>query len=416
MALTYKDIAGISNADFWKLARAKNPNFASHTSDKTADVFSEKGFEALTRNDVAALNEYFEISMRVAFQKVDVSNARNPLADIGLIEVYDTPNGGYTQRIAVHSIKPISPAYKGLSDGVSVDPFVVQKPNVDERFFTQNFDYQSMITIQDFQVKTIFLSEYGMGQFISGIMEGLANGYTVQEYVNIKEAINVSLNSSTFALQDSQKLALSTWASASTLTASTAEPTKENLEELILAVKDLASAMESQAQTGMYNANGFETYVPVEDYVCLMRAGIKNRIELQLEVGAFNPDRLTMPFEVREISDFGGLVPYADASFTTLLYPEYNSLGQRVAYNTQADGEGTTVADKNVYWKDENAEVIAVIFQKGAIFENKQNPYSVRPIYNPRGLYTNYWASSPNNAINVDPNYNMIVITTSKKA
>lgn len=408
MALTYKDIAGISNADFWKLARAKNPSFASHTAEKTADVFTERGFEALTRNDIGAINEYFEISMRVAFQKVDVSNARNPLADIGLIEVYDTPNGGYTQRIAVHSIKPISPAYKGLQDGVSVDPFVIQKPNVDERFFTQNFDYQSMITIQDFQVKTIFLDEYGMGQFIAGIMEGLANGYTVQEYVNVKEAINVALNSSTFALKDSQKLSVSSF--------NFDAPTKDSLEDLILQIKDLASAMDSQAQTGMYNANGFETYVPTDDYVCLLRSGIKNRIELELEVGAFNPDRLALPFEVREISDFGGLVPYQDAAFTTKLYPEYNSLGQRVAYNTAADGEGTTVADDNVYWKDENAEVIGVIFQKGAIFENKQNPYSVRPIYNPRGLYTNYWASSPNNAINVDPNYNMIVITTSAQS
>ena len=38
-----------------------------------------------------------------------------------------------------------------------------------------------------------------------------------------------------------------------------------------------------------------------------------------------------------------------------------------------------------------------------------QNGYEVTPIYNPRGLYTNYWANRPNNGINWDPLYNMVV-------
>ena len=426
---TPKSLTGISNIDFWNMARAKNPQFASHTAKGTSDLFSEKGFEALTRNDIGAINEFFEISLRVAFQKIDISNARNPLAEVGLVEVYDTPNGGFTQRIAINSIKPVTPAFKGLENYASVDPFVVRKPTDSERFFGQNFDYQSFITIQDFQVKTIFLSEYGMGEFISGILQGLANGYVLQEYVNTKEAINTAINSTTYALKDTQKLAVGSWTSDSS-------PADADLKSLILTLKDLATGMRTQAQTGMYNANGFETYVDPSDYVVLMRAGVKNRIQLQLEIGAFNPETLTIPFDVTEVADFGGLVPYVlDGATHVPVQPIYDKNGEQVAYvdasvtvngyatfngskwvvnvtsgGTTADTNQTVTENELDGWDDPNEEVIAVVAQKGLIFENKQNPYTVTPIYNPRGLYTNYWASSANNSINVDPNYNMIIV------
>lgn len=427
--VTAKDISGISNVQFWNMARAKNPNFANHTAKGTADLFNEKGFEALKRDNVVALNEFFELSIRIAFQKVDVSKARNPLAELGLVEIYDTPNGGFVQRIAINSIKPVTPAFKGLEDGDSVDPFIVRKPTQQERFFGQNFDYQSFITIQDFQVKQIFLSEYGMGEFIAGILQGLANGYVLQEYVNTKEAINSALNSTDYALKDTQKLAVASWTDAS--------PTDSDLKSLILTIKDLATAMKTQAQTGMYNALGFETYVDSDEYVVLMRAGIKNRIQLQLELGAFNPETLTIPFATQEVSDFGGLVPYGDSALTQKLQPVYDRFGTVVGYvdakatingyatkrkrdgrwivniTTGSSTSDTTIAEEDrgeVYWKDENAEVLAIVCQKGLIFENRQNPYTVSPIYNPRGMYNNYWANSANNSINVDPNYNMIAI------
>lgn len=421
-----KSITGISNIEFWNMARAKNTHFASHTAKGTSDLFTEKGFEALTRDDIGAVNEFFELSLRVAFQKMDVSRARNPLADIGLVEIYDTPNGGFTQRIAINSIKPVTPSFKGLEDFGTVDPFIVRKPTDTERFFGQNFDYQSLITIQSFQVRTIFLAEYGMGEFISGILQGLANGYTLQEYVNTKEAINTAINSVTYPLQDTQKIEVDSWTDGA--------PVADDLKSLILSLKDLATAMRTQAQTGMYNANGFETYVDPSEYVVLMRAGIKNRIQLELEIGAFNPETLTIPFSVAEVSDFGGLTPYIvdDSGVTPVdvpLVPVYDKLGTEVAYidaTVTPDGyaykdgdkwyvdvsgvKTATLAPSDVSWNDANGDVLAIVAQKGLIFENKQNPYVVTPIYNPRGLYTNYWASSPNNSVNVDPNYNMIVV------
>lgn len=434
MALS--SITGVSNLQLWNLARKMSPHFKSHTSKGTADMFTEKGFEALKRSDLGAINEFFELSIRVAFQKLNVSRAKNIFENKGLVQVYDTPNGGYTQRMAIDSIKPVTPAFKNLENGDSVDPFLVRKPTMSERFFGQNFDYQSFITIQDFQVKTIFVSEYGMGEFIGGIMKGLENGYNIQKSINTKEALNAAINSTDYPLQNSQVVNI-TWDF-------TAEPTDAMLYGYLLGVKDVLTNMSIAEQTSAYNAGKFKTLVDQEDLVMVVRGGIKNRIELGLEVGAFNIDKLSLDIdEMIEVDNFGGLKPYVltntsnpdTAANRTYLQPIYDKNGEQVAYvdatatvngyatfngtkwvvnvtsgSTTADTSNTYVDDTLAGWEDPNADVLAIICQKGLVFENLQNPYELSPIYNPRGLYTNYWASSPNNAINVDPYYNMVVI------
>lgn len=404
MAINYPGLQSVTNIEFWDLARKMSPSFASHTSKGTAELFTEKGFESLRRNELGTLNEYFELSLRVAFQMINVARVKNPLADKGLVQVFDTPNGGFTQRIAVDSIKPISPAYKGLTDGTSVDPFVVRKPKVSERFFQQNFDYQSLVTIQDFQVKPIFVSEYGMGEFLSGIMQGLSNGYTEQEYLNTKEAINAAINSNKYPLQDSQKIEVTV--------VDKDNMTVDELSTFILAIKDLVSSMVVVPSTSAYNAGKFKSSVDESDLVLLMRPSLKNRMNVDLLTGAINPENLSLPIEVVEVDNFGGLKPfYMKEGVKTYLYPVYDSrLGEQIGW---AETEDATEAleDVEAEYEDPNEDILAIVAQRGVIFENKQNPYEVRPIQNPRGLYTNYWASSPNNAINYDHFYNLITVS-----
>lgn len=422
MALT------LTNLALWNYLRKTNPNFASHTSEGTKELFTEKGFEAIKHDDIEVLNEFFKLSMRVAFQKIDVSKAKNPLGDAGLVETYSTPNGGFVQRMAVHSIKPVTPAFKNLVDGSSVDPYIVRKPEQAERFFQQNFDFQTFITVQEFQVKTAFINEFGMSALVAGIMNGLMNAYTIQEYTNTLEALNAGINSTKYPLQDSQKIELETWQ----LKSSTFNPDTEALEDLILHLKDLSTQMEITAQTSQLNAMKFETTYEASDFVCLMRAGIKNRIQLGLITGAFNPETLTIPFDIKEVDNFGGLVPkdasdntlqevydqfgavkgYIDASVTVNGAAFKNSAGQWLVNVTRGGTTtDTTFPFEPDHWYDPNENVIAVIAQKGYIFRNIQNGVETRPILNPRGLYTNYWVSSPNNAIVVDPLYAVIVVT-----
>lgn len=392
-----------SNVELWNLIRKTYPNFANHTAEGTADMFTESGFERIKQFDAAVLNDFFELSVRVWLNVVNISHAKDYLADNGFGEYYDQPWGGIIQRMAVDSIKPISPGYKGLENGDSPDPFVVRKPVTRERFWKQNFDYASLITMpDDFQYKQIFISEYGMSEYIAGIMEGLQNGYVIQVYTNKLEALDKAINSTADPLQDSQKVEVEM----------SATPTDVQLKDFILAVKNTITAMTMAPQSGAFNALKFKSTQDKGRLKLLVRAGYKNQLDVNTMVGAFNPEYLSLGVDIIEVSDFGGLEPYKEAEFTTRLYPVYSGLGELIGYNTVEGSKTVKVAEENVFWKDPNANVFAVLADKGVIFECRQNPYEVETIRNPRGKYTNYWASSPNNTIAYDPLYNMVIFKT----
>lgn len=393
------NLNAISNADLWNAIRAKYPQFRSHTSEATLDMFTERGFEQLKTYDTTALNDFFNLSMRVYLQLINVSHAKDTLEDKGFGEHYDMPWGAYIQRMAIGSIKPISAAYKNLPDGGTVDPFVIRKPLANERIFKQNFDYASLITIPDeFAMKQIFVAQNGMSEFMAGIFAGLENGYTTQVFVNKLEALNAGINSTNFPLKDTQKVDVPLSATA----------TDAQLTDFILSVKNIVSAFDLAPQTDAYNAAGFASTQDIGRLKLLIRPGYKNAIATRVLTNAYNQEHLTLPVDVIEVPHFGGLQAYKEAAFTTPLYPVYNKLGEQVGFAETDGATAATVDNDAVFWKDPNENVIAVLADKGYLFTTRQNPYSVEPIRNPRGLYTNYWASSPNNAINVDPVYNIV--------
>lgn len=400
-------MADMTNAKLWNYIRSKFPQFASHTSEGTAELFTERGYEQLQSGDYPnALNDWFELTLRVFLQQINVSRAVDQLEANGFGEYYDQPLGGFIQRISIDSIKPVSPAYKGLSNGSTVDPFVVRKPKVGERFFRSNFDFQSLLTmVDDFQMKQIFISEFGMSEYMGGLMQALQNGYTIQLYENKLEALNAGINSLTYPLQDTQKMDVSL----------SADPTAAELSAFILAVRNTVDAMTLGPQSSAFNAMKFSTIQDKSRLKLLLRPGIKNAIAIKLLANSYNIEELNLPIDVIEVPHFGGLVPYKDYDestgvYSNALYPVYDSLGTFIGYNTVADQTTVTVEEDEAYYKDPNADIIGMIADKGYMFNSVQNPYRVEPIRNARGLYTNFWASSPNNTIAIDHIYNVVVL------
>lgn len=393
-------MAKITNAELWNAVRKSFPNFASHTSEATKETFTEAGFEKLKNWNADTLNDFFSLSMRVWLNIVNISHATDTLESQGFGEYFDMPWGGYVQRMATNSVKPISPKYRGLKDGDSVDPFTVRKPVVTERFWKQNFDYASLVTFPDeFQMKQIFVSEYGMSEFMAGIMAGLENGYTIQRYTNKLEAINAGINSTDNPLQDTQHIQV----------ALSAEPTAEELTKFLLAVKNVVSAMTIAPQTDGFNAMKYASSQDKSRLKLLIRPTISNAITVNVLAGIFNPEKLNLGVDFVEVPNFGGLTPYKETDYTTRLYEVYDKLGAVIGYAETQGASAVTVQSSAVFWKDPNEGVNAILADKGLIFECKQNPYTVEPIRNPAGRYTNYWASSPNNCIAYDPLYNVVL-------
>jgi hypothetical protein len=393
---------GMTNATLWDRIRSFYPSFRSHTSEATADLFTARGFEQLAQTDSAAIDEFFGLSLRVYLLGVNSSHAKDTLEAAGFGEYFSQPFGGIVQKMAVNSIAPVSPAYMNLQNGRSVDPFIVRKPEIFERFWKQNFNYQSFVTISDEdQMRQIFISEYGMSEFMSGIMEGLQNGYTIQRYNNKLEALNAYLNSTERPLKDTQKV--------TSAIAAPGDPAEDELMGLILTVRNVVSAMDLAPQTNAYNALGFSSTQDRDRLRLLIRPGYKNAIATKLMRNTFQSDAVNLPIDVIEVPHFGGIT-YTDASGAKL-YPVYDVFGAMVGFNTVEGAETVTVNKDAAVAVDPNAHVIGIIADKGLIFECEQSPYKVEPIRNPRGLYTNYFASSRNNTVACDALYNCVVIT-----
>lgn len=388
-------IAKLTNAELWNACRKASPTFASHTAEATKDLFTEKGYKELTNPNTSILNEFFQLSIRVALNVINISHAKDPLADAGFGESYDQPFGGITQRMAIESIKPVNPAFN-LVDGQSVDPYIVRKPKMAERFYDANFDYQSFITMQNFNLKQVFISEYGVSELVAGVMEGLQNGWTIQRYTNKLEVINAGLND--VSLQDTQLVEIDY-----------TNGTDEELKNFILVVKNIITAMTVSAQTSAFNAAGFATTQDKSRLKLLVRAGLKNNLDVKTLVGAFNPEYLNMGVDIIEVEHFGGIY-YQLKADKSRLYPVYNSLGEEIglAKEDGASAAAYTKTSPEVEAVDPNANVFAVLADKGWLFETIQNEYTVESIHNPRGLYDNMFASAPNNGIHYDRYYTFV--------
>lgn len=389
----------MTNVELWEAARALSPQFEAHTSKGTADLFTERGFAEMEASNITStLNEFFGVIMPFYLQQVNISHARDVLNNGDFGEYYKNEYGEYAQRMAVNSIKSITPAYGDLQNGPGPDPFVVSKPTISNRFYRPNFDYQSLVTVpDDWMTKRIFTSQYGFSELLAGIYQGLENGWIIQKYLNKLEAINAGINDP--SLQPTQCIDVSL----------PAEPTEADIVAFIGAIKDVISNMESAPQTSAFNALGFDDVQDKSRLRLLVRAGWKNKVDLIARRNSFHDGPLNLDIPVIEVANFGGLKPFTDAAYTTPAYPVYDDLGAAIGF---ADTEGATTPNvQTVYWQDPNADVVAVMADKGWMFEIRQNPYQTEPIRNPRGRYTNHWASSPNNIIAYDRLYTFVKFT-----
>lgn len=401
----------VKNSTLFELARKYNPEFARHTAKITAERL-DLGWEANKQfaSNPQPINDWFAIVMTWALQKVDIAEVRDVLMEAGLVEAYDTPFGNAVQRIAVNQIKPVSPKFRGLSDGDSIDMFTVRKPDLDARFFTQNFDFQNFITLQEYQIKLILQNEFGMEQVTGGIVKQLENSFKTQRYLNTLEALNAGINSSDFPLQDTQVVEMDAWGSGTAGAVTDAE-----LLNFIQAVKKMAYALSISPSTKAYNAAGFDTAVDPANFVLLIRPDILVDIQTKLRVGAYNPEDISLPFEVQAVENFGGMLPYVDVAgeggttVATQVYPIYDDLGVVIGYDTNSAATTATYDEDDIYWVDTNADVLAVLAQKGLIFTTMQNGIQqvVTP-YNARGAYQNVFYNVIGAGCHFDFYYDMI--------
>lgn len=389
----------ISNEEIYSAARAYSQKFANMTPESYADFTHQiAGMSNSEAKDL--LNEFTQTALAFYLNKVEGVKARNPLDKNGLIERFFVPYAGLKQNMYVKGRKPINPKYKNRKDGGTIDPFQFTKGSVEDIFYTFNDDYQNTISIPDFDIKTAVTSANGVASIIQGYMQFLESMKVEWEKTHTLEVINEMINSATHPLKDEQKIDVEF--------SDFDNVTRDELKNLVATVNNAVDAQGLET-TEAFNIASFPKVVDKDELVFITRPGLKNTLKTQLLESAFNKEELNMDIEQVITPSFGGLVPTSDGTLNGKLYMVYDSEGRPTdTYTT--DAEGTTPYEGDVKWYDPNEDVIGIIAEKGTIFIDEQNPYTVEGIHNPAGMYTTYWANKPNVGFHYDMYKNVIVI------
>lgn len=430
-------VTKMSNADFLTKVAELAPQFKEVASKVAKEGFTESNFEAMSQLPTGQDNvsNFYSIACLVGMQFVDYAGFKNKVDEIGVIERLAMPFAEYIQRNRVKRIKNVNPAWKGLKDGDSVDPYIVRKPEIEQDYYGgKNVAYQTFITMQEFDLKRGWLTENGIGEIVGAVFNMIDLDRAEFDYGLYKEALNGAINSTDHALQGSQKIELAApTATVANFTAATF--TKAELVELVEDLIDIGEAIESNVTLTTFNAAKYPMPLNTSDLVMMIRPGYKAKIRTML-ADVYHDENLKIPFDMKVVENFGGLVPYDSSNAE--LQPVYDSLGAMVGYvkksytNVSAatydaandkytvtyGAQGGSTADVTPeagvhHYVDPNEKVIAVLAQKGLIFELIQNPFNVRPIFNPRGEYTNTFFNQLDNYLGV--NYSKALITISRQ-
>ena len=404
-------MAKLTNAQFLTAVSKVAPEFKEMAAKNSRDVFTESGFQALQNlpGTEDAVTRFYNIALMVGLQTVEHAKFKDVLASMNILERLNMSMGAYKQENHVQRIKNVNPAFlgkdgKGLKNGDSVDPYVVRKPVIDQDYYGLNWNYQNWFTLQDFDLRLGWITPgNGIQSIVSAIYEMVDLDRIETEYSKFFEVLNGAINSTTHPLADTQQIKLDSW---------TENPTDDEVEALIRVLKNIVEVFDSMPSVDIYNAGKYPNGAEASDMTMLVRLGIKSRIDT-LMAYVFGPEYLQFPIKVKAVPNFGGIKHYAssDTGFTTELIPVTDKDGVYTGYYSVDGTASGQIAGADTVEVDPNSDVIAVIAQKGVIFELIQNEMKIRPIINPRGEYQNTFFNQMNNGINYNHNKNLITIS-----
>lgn len=402
-------MAKLTNAQYLNLVSKKAPEFKVLAAKNTKDIFTESGFEALQKIDIDdPVSRFFGAALLVGVQLVDHIKYKDQIEKLGILTSYPMSLGQYIQKNRVKGrIRNVNPEFlgsdgTGLKNGDSVDPYVVRKAGVISEYYTLNMNYQNWITIQDWDLKGAWLSEGGIQSFVDEVFAYIDLDRIEFKFAKFWEVFNGALHSTNYPLKDTQQLVLDSWTSA--------DPTDAQVRNLVELLKNVAETFETLPTVDMYNEAGIPNLSDMGELKLLVRQGIKSKIESVMAY-VFGPEYLQFPIKLQSVANFGGIKYYKEAAHTTELQPVYGEYGEYTGYLSADGTEKNKIAEADAFIVDPNEDVIAVIAQKGLIFETIQNPLNVRSIFNPRGEYVNTFFNEKNNGINYDHTKNLITIS-----
>lgn len=354
------------------------------------DVIDNQGLISLgdtvlssTTNTEAFLNTLVQ---RIGRTIISFRQYRNKLADM---VVNDFEYGAILQKIRVHLTEAeTDPAY-GLTDGYSVDPWTVNKPDVEQKLFVTRTPYMFHVTISRKQLKEAFLSESGMGAFIGAVFGQVRNSIEVSlenlgrlcianmmaEFTPFTPSVGDDTPATT--LNHEVKLctlyntargyhgvipgeggAADTPASAGYVDADTCLFDDDFLRFAVKIMKSYSDNFTDMST--LYNDGEIETFTPREDQRLKVLSSFERALETVVQYSAFNEEMVRLN------------------AFATLNFWQSAQTADTVKVERASDGVAVTIQN-----------VVGVLYDRDALGIYKRDEDVLTTPVNAKGLYYN---------------------------
>lgn len=367
----------ITNAQLFNAVReGMNASFKNRIPYMDAKNQNEIGMYITADGFKTEFNEWLtELVNRIGLVLIHETRIRNRLGWL----IYGTMEFGDAIEELMSNIVKGEDYHAGL-EGNSIDPFVINNPDIKAVYHRVNSRRMYRVTIYPDRAKRAFLNEYGLQQLLEYIVSQLTQSAQLDDWLSIKNIMNDFINKDTpLPKKPSQLL--------------TVKPVvdEQSGKDFVTAVKNLLSDMSFPRAD--YNQYGMMDMVNADDLVLFVRSDKANYIDVNVLSSAFNRGDLNLTgkgsegyLNIEYVDNFGGLYP-VDASGAQL-YPIYNQQTGK-ATDTYAATEGGTESVDVANWVDPNKNVIALACQRRFFIITRQLE-RMESIWNPVGLYNNY--------------------------
>lgn len=278
--------------------------------------------------------------------------------------------GAILQKIYVAPIKATTNDQWGLTDGNSVDQYVISKPTVTQKLFNKVSTWEVDVTIPDNALKTAFTSAESMTAFIDAVftavrnsmemyMESLANiAYSTAIAMRI---VDTKVNNGVTAVD---LLGAYNTMSGLSLTRDKAlhdtEFTKFATRLINLTIKRMGE------MTVKYNSEKYARFTPVDRMRVVMLADFESTVASYLQADTYHDEYLSIPNHntVMFWQGNGNTMDFDNASKINIMTPD--------GYTVVQDGVVCILGDEESI---------------GLTYDNQR----IRSVRNEKGEYTNYF-------------------------
>ena len=285
---------------------------------------------------------------------------RNKLGDMVL---NDFEYGAMLQKISFGMPDSEADQMYDIADGASVDMYTVKKPKIVQKLFYTRAPYQFHISTQRTLLREAFLSENGMGSFLSGSMEAVRNKleFTLESLGRLTIA-NMIAEMSVDSGRVFNLVTLYNAASGESLTAANAMENPDFLRYAVATMNQIAKNF-TDYNKGLYNNGEVERFTPFEMQRMKVISEFETKLETVVQYSAFHENYVRLN------------------AFQELNY--WQSQEDRMSININRASNGTATTVNNV---------VGILYDRDALgtYRREEDVYTT-PVNAAGAYYNTYW-------------------------